>query len=518
MRAQRPRSPAPRLSGAGGIAPVCASSVGERTAALKCHPVVEDIPRGRPVVMFDLSKREAGDPTKNYKRLSRALREQGLHFKTNEDSLSFSWLRDISVLVLAHPTQPFTADELEELKAYFESGGRVLVLLGEGGESRTGTNINYFLEEYGMTVCADAVVRMSVASPEYLHPKEVLINDGVLCGKALQKTIEEQSGTQPWPGPTGNDGPGRLSEVTRGNGACEGDGNELSDLVLNNKNKPFVYPYGASVSVQKPAFAFLSSGITAHPSKRPLGAAYAHSAGGRLVALGSYRMFDDDFLEKEHNLDLQRLLFQWLVGGSESGDDLLRPSAAEETALEPSRPVPDTASLAERPLPCFQESDERLPSDFRELFEGKPFHMDLTHLPEVKQIYKTLGVKYEPLSVVPPKFLSPLPPLRPAVYPPLMKDLPALRLELFDLDAEVESPRTRLVRLANQCTEDSDLATHIQRAAEIISIPLLPGEKDPGEGEERSSKNILCSLIYQICQLKLPESKPTLSANENPAQ
>ncbi|PHJ15564.1 intraflagellar transport 52 (protein ngd5) family protein [Cystoisospora suis] len=513
MRTQRPRSPLPRFStSAAGTAPEPNSS--RQSVPLKSNRVVEEALRGRPLIVFDVSKKEAGDPTKNYKRLSGALKEQGLQCRTNEEALNLSWLQDVSVLVLAHPTQPFTAEELEALKVYFESGGSVLVLLGEGGESRTGTNINYFLEEYGMTVCADAVVRMSVASPAYLHPKEVLINDGMLCKNALQKLIDEQSTTQSRTEQTEKNARlGSLSESTPRNPACDGGSKDIADLIFNNNTHPFVFPYGASVSVQKPAYAFLSSGITAHPSRRPLGAAYTHSAGGRLAALGSYRMFDDDFLEKEHNLHLQKLLFQWFLEARENGDDQLRLSTADEAALEPSRPVPDTATLAERPLPCFQESDGDLPSDFRELFHGKPFHMDLTHLPEVKQIYKQLGVKYEPLSVVPPKFLSPLPPLRPAVYPPLMKDLPALPLELFDLDAEVESPRTRLVRLANQCTDDADLGTHIQRAAEIVSIPLLPGEQEPGEGEERSSKNILCSLIYQICQLKLPQRETTLPSN-----
>lgn len=31
-------------------------------------------------------------------------------------------------------------------------------LLGEGGEERLGTNVNYLLEEYGMTVHKDSVV------------------------------------------------------------------------------------------------------------------------------------------------------------------------------------------------------------------------------------------------------------------------------------------------------------------------------------------------------------------------
>lgn len=47
-----------------------------------------------------------------------------------------------------------------------------------GGETRNHTNINYWLEEYGMSINNDAVVRTT--HYKYLHPKEVFISDGIL--------------------------------------------------------------------------------------------------------------------------------------------------------------------------------------------------------------------------------------------------------------------------------------------------------------------------------------------------
>ena len=38
------------------------------------------------------------------------------------------------------------------LKKYVEEGGSLLVMLGEGGEKLNKTNINYLLEEYGMSI------------------------------------------------------------------------------------------------------------------------------------------------------------------------------------------------------------------------------------------------------------------------------------------------------------------------------------------------------------------------------
>jgi len=72
----------------------------------------------------------------------------------------------------------FSLQEFDALKKYVQSGGNVLVLMQEGGESRTETNINYFLEEYGVCVNPDSVVRSVYY--KYFHPKENLISNGVL--------------------------------------------------------------------------------------------------------------------------------------------------------------------------------------------------------------------------------------------------------------------------------------------------------------------------------------------------
>lgn len=42
--------------------------------------------------------------------------------------------------------------QLEVLKHYLDGGGNVLVMLGEGGEMKFDTNINFLLEEFGIMV------------------------------------------------------------------------------------------------------------------------------------------------------------------------------------------------------------------------------------------------------------------------------------------------------------------------------------------------------------------------------
>ncbi len=61
-----------------------------------------------------------------------------------------------------------------------------------------------------------------------------------------------------------------------------------------------MYPYGASLNVQEPAVAILSSGPLSYPTSRPIGAVYQHrQSGGNLVVLGSYKIFSDEYFEKE---------------------------------------------------------------------------------------------------------------------------------------------------------------------------------------------------------------------------
>ena len=47
---------------------------------------------------------------------------------------------------------PHLSCRRQTLKKFVASGGSLLVMLGEGGEKRSRTNINYLLEEYGMTI------------------------------------------------------------------------------------------------------------------------------------------------------------------------------------------------------------------------------------------------------------------------------------------------------------------------------------------------------------------------------
>ena len=54
----------------------------------------------------------------------------------------------------------------------------MLLSLGDGGEGKYDTNINFLLEDYGIMVNSDSVVRTSYY--KYFHPKVKLILSAVM--------------------------------------------------------------------------------------------------------------------------------------------------------------------------------------------------------------------------------------------------------------------------------------------------------------------------------------------------
>lgn len=157
-----------------------------------------------------------------------------------------------TILVLGCPTQPFTAHEFDTLRAFLRGGGSLLVCMSEGGERKAGTNINYLLEELGISANTDAVVR--TAHYKYLHPKEALISDGVLNRALLSSSSSKGSSSAG----EGLDAP---------SGGADTAGPSSTGRALD-----FVYPFGCTLSVQSPAVPILSSGKISYPMQRPLGA------------------------------------------------------------------------------------------------------------------------------------------------------------------------------------------------------------------------------------------------------
>lgn len=189
-------------------------------------------------------------------------------------------------MLLGGPTQPFSADELQDIRRYIDEGGHVMLMLGEGGEARNNTNINAMLEQLGIYVNNDSVIRKTYY--KYLHPKEAYISSGILNKELVRAATGK---------PKEEDEKGNQKKYSKRYRDTKDDLSSKDD----QGGLSFVYPYGATLNVRKPSVPVLSSGPISYPPNRPIGAFYMSSKRGKIFVMGSMRFFEDEFFEKEDN-------------------------------------------------------------------------------------------------------------------------------------------------------------------------------------------------------------------------
>lgn len=372
----------------------------------------------RDTVAFNASKRELFPINTRYKCMQKALRARWAVRGMN-DALTPEKLKGVRLWVTVGPREKFTASELEALKDYLEGGGRVMVLLGEGGETKHETNINFFLEERGIMVNNDAVVRNVYR--RYSHPKEALVSDGV-----LNREVSRAAATKTAGAPGGND----------------------------PKALAFLYPYGATLNVVKPALAVLSTGSECFPFHRPVLAFQGGGRTGKLAVLGSCHMFSDQYVDMEDNGEIMEAVLRWLLadGFSMNGSD------AEAALIWEYTLIPDTQVLSEK-LRLFlhrgEEEEEEQSRDLPPLFDMSLFSVQPSlSLPRLAGAYKELNVKREPLQLIQPHLETPLPRLQLAVFPPTLRDPPPPALEHFDLGEAFSSGRDDPAQLTSKYVDE----------------------------------------------------------------
>ena len=322
--------------------------------------------------------------------------------------------------------------------------------------------LSHLHASYGIECNNDSVLRSVYY--KYLHPKEVFIADGILVPDLAKK---------------------KNSTIISGSRKAAAKKEKGAESVRANATAAaeklgFVFPYGVSLNVQRPARPLLSSGPISYPMNRPIAAVWESETvaevgalRGRLVTLGSVDMFGDDWLDKEENAKLCDVVFSWLL--SDIDVDMTTDRHDAERIWDYTR-VPHIESLSSTIKPCLQGMDE-LPKDFTRLFDNSMFAFDTLLIPEAVKLYKTLGVPHEPLTLIPPQFECPLPKLSPAVFPPAMKEPPPPALDPLALNHHFPNEPLSWCQLSNGCTNgDDDLQHfhpdpgHIQRvAAELPS-------------------------------------------------
>ena len=412
-------------------------------------------------VFFSGGKDEVFHAKKGYKKIFRRLRSN-LKVVDWKDyfQLAYEDIHQAGLVIFPAPAKPFDDDEVAVIHKYLDAGGSIMMLSGEGGDPKSGSNINAVTKKFGITLQTDSVVR--TVYHKYPHPKEVFIGNGVAY--------------KPFALAANRAGKPRLAETKE-------DPEKLE----------FVYPYGCSLEVKAPAQTILSSGFISYPLNRPVAAiAQTENGKGRICVIGAAKMFNDEFYIKEGNLKVLDLFVKWCL--RKDTVNLLAKQADEQPPTE-YHYLPDTESLSERLKPCLEESDP-LPKDFSQLFDDKLYALTTDMIPESIELYKQLDLKHAPLSLIAPEFETPLPPLEPAVFPPCLRDLQPPALDQFDLDEHFASGKLRLAQLTNKCITDDDVEYYILECGDILEITQdLPIMK-------RSAKHILEFCLRQLINFK----------------
>ncbi|XP_060815304.1 intraflagellar transport protein 52 homolog [Bombus pascuorum] len=403
------------------------------------------------VIIFDASKNER-KMNEEFKILQRKLKSKW-KFVENNDILTEELLSTCKILVLPGPRNKFTELEMNSIRTFLNSGGHVLVMLGEGGEKKSNTNVNFLLEEFGIMVNNDSVIRMSYS--QTMHPKECLISQGMSNKSIFLK-----------------------------------NSNEYIDM-------NFLYPYGATLNVVQPSIVALSSGSLAIPTNRPISAFhYNERNGGKLLVLGSSRMLTDTYIEKEKNDSLRQMIFDFF----ESKDIVIKESQMDDIDFWEYNFIPDITQQADNPKVCTQDMDIMdNPRDYTKLFKHHLYSINLDMIPVCIKAYEVLGVKHEPLSLIPPHFEAPLPATQASVFPPSFQELPPPALELFDLDEAFSSDLLKLSQLTNKymatktLSKDAELDHYIREFGSIVRI---------SNSDTHTAKEVLNAVFQSICSYK----------------
>lgn len=354
--------------------------------------------------------------------------------------IDFESINAFDLIILPNASdENLTSHELEALEKYIASGKSWFCLAQE--HSHKLQLVNAFLSKFGMKFERDGIVR--TAFSKYLHPKNALVNDGILHPSLVSRYN---------------------SEITQ------------SDVVVykatsEDESIPFVYPHGCSIDVIAPSQPILSSGMFSFPCKRPIACAWEDLSStkrnerARGLSVGSSLMFADEWIDKERNKDLFISFTKYLLHDGISFDLSLN---RKEGRIEESKVVPDIESLSERLRWCL-DTKPPLPQDVSSLLRKGTLTYDMTMVPKIVQLYRDLHVEKEPLDLITPEFELPTPPLQPAVFPPKALPFDSPPLEFFDLDEELSDPLVRIGQLAAECNED-DLESFIQGAGECVGI------------------------------------------------
>ena len=435
------------------------------------------------MIAFDVSKQESHKLNDKYKTLHQLLRVDH-KVVIHTDELQYDKVESYDVLIIANPQVDFTLKECECMKKFLHEG-KSLAIFGSGNEKNISqiSNLNKFLLDFGMKFEADTVVRTSFF--KYLHPKHVFIDDGIL--HPIFETFKTSDINN-------SRVPSRYNQLEYNDYENEEEDEDEDEDA--DEDLAIVYPDGSTLESHPPSLPILSSGSVSFPANRPIAAIWDASTtktvseqkqSGKMFVLGSSDMFANEWIKREGNQLVFETILHFLLNDERAKFE--RSQSTKDTRIDEPKTVPDIEALSERLRSCLQRHDP-LPQDLGSVLCTDMFSFSTNLIPDVIDLYDSLSVKKEPLTLIPPEFEVPVPPLKPAVFHAQMKELPPPALEKFDLDEEFADSEVRLANLSNTCT-DEDCDYFIQEAGCIVG--LIDGSET-----NLDSKTILHKLLQKV--------------------
>lgn len=266
---------------------------------------------------------------------------------------------------------------------------------------------------------------------------------------------------------------------------------------VHSKSIAFLYPFGATLNVVKPAVAVLSSGIASFPSCRPVCAFYENEQSGKMIVLGSGHVLTDKYIGKESNQLVLDLLLAYFMDASFTLNtiDSLNPEISDYNM------VPELETLCNKPMLILDENEE-IPSDYSQLFSKKIKKITNSSLPKINRTYESFQIEKRALKMIKPSFECPFPPLVPAIFPAVFRAMAKPELELFDLDDEFSSIPSKIAKLANRCNDDVDDMDYFIRECGII-LGQVGTDNESGD----PSKRILYNVVSKVVNFKKIENE-----------
>mgnify|MGYP003328098611 CR=1 FL=1 len=241
---------------------------------------------------------------------------------------------------------------------------------------------------------------------------------------------------------------------------------------------------------------------------------------GRLVVLGSTFFCHDAYISssssnsqmfnsgdynsnsttsKLGNLKILENLVKWLVKIPPNEDEnvpLIIENFTGQEQFNDYNQVPSIEALSQEPKGVLQSGENSAVSSSvsaKELMErtaNLELHsIDTSLLIKAHEFHDKFQIKKENLSLIPPNFECPLPPLQAAVFPAIFDENHGPSLDLFDLDTEMAPVQNRLAHLTNICA-NKDLDFYVSECGRILE----------NGSESGSSRNNATDILHNIAQ------------------